>query len=111
MAQSTSERKVCLLMVLMRCLNGKREQSSNTVALDENNRAKLVMDKSARTEEDQLVEEKTGSIDLVKLDAYERDGRRNAKAGVCDHDNVDAYDDRRSHVVRYQMNRGRSFLW
>ncbi|KZV37811.1 hypothetical protein F511_30554 [Dorcoceras hygrometricum] len=61
-------------MVWMRCQNGPREQASNTVALDEKNRAKLVKDEPARTEEDQLGEEKTGSRDLVKLDAYERDG-------------------------------------
>ncbi|KZT76871.1 hypothetical protein F511_24042 [Dorcoceras hygrometricum] len=64
---------MCLLMVWMRCLNGPREQASNTVALDEKNRAKLVKDKPARLEEGQLGEEKRGSGDLVKLDAYERD--------------------------------------
>ncbi|KZV27135.1 hypothetical protein F511_12673 [Dorcoceras hygrometricum] len=73
LSQSTSERKVCLLMVLMRCMNRPREQASNIVALDEKNRDNLVKDKPAQPEEGQLGKEKIGSRDLVKLDAYERD--------------------------------------
>ncbi|KZV25930.1 hypothetical protein F511_29253 [Dorcoceras hygrometricum] len=68
LAQSTSERKVCLLMVWMRCLYGPRGQSSNTLALDNKNRAKLVKDKPVRPREGRLGEEKTGSGYLVKLD-------------------------------------------
>ncbi|KZV30410.1 hypothetical protein F511_20686 [Dorcoceras hygrometricum] len=64
---------------------------TSTVALDEKNIAKLVKDKPAQTEEDLLGEEKTGSGDLVKLDAYERDGRRYAEVVIMN--NVDAYDD------------------
>ncbi|KZV33381.1 hypothetical protein F511_40075 [Dorcoceras hygrometricum] len=60
-------------MVWMRCLNGPREQASNIMALDEKNRAKLIKDKPSRPEGGQLREEKTGSRDLVKLDAYDRD--------------------------------------
>ncbi|KZV18381.1 alpha-glucan water dikinase, chloroplastic-like [Dorcoceras hygrometricum] len=41
--------------------------------LTRTNRTKLVKDKPARTKEDQLGEKKTGSEDLVKMDAYERD--------------------------------------
>ncbi|KZV16236.1 hypothetical protein F511_36440 [Dorcoceras hygrometricum] len=49
----------CIVQVLthMRCLNGSREQANNTVAVDENNRAKLVKDKPARPEAGQLGEE------------------------------------------------------
>ncbi|KZV53147.1 hypothetical protein F511_16482 [Dorcoceras hygrometricum] len=49
------------------------KRTSNTVALDEKNRAKMVKYKPARPEEGQLGEEKIGSRDLVKLYAYERD--------------------------------------
>ncbi|KZV34669.1 translation initiation factor IF-2, chloroplastic-like [Dorcoceras hygrometricum] len=66
----------------MRCPNGTREQSSNTVTLDEKNRAKLVKDKPARPEEGQLGEEKIGSGDLAKLDAYERDEASGRKISV-----------------------------
>ncbi|KZV27271.1 hypothetical protein F511_04724 [Dorcoceras hygrometricum] len=50
-----------------------QENKQKTVTLDEKNRAKLVNDKPARPEEGQLREDKIGSGDLVKLDAYERD--------------------------------------
>ncbi|KZV47796.1 pentatricopeptide repeat-containing protein chloroplastic-like [Dorcoceras hygrometricum] len=88
-------------MVWMRCMNGTREQASNTVALDEKNRVKLVKDKPAQTEEDQLEEEKTGSGDLVKLDAYERDGRRNVEARVYDRImEEDSYGERSNQLGR-----------
>ncbi|KZV16883.1 hypothetical protein F511_21092 [Dorcoceras hygrometricum] len=53
-----------------KCLNGTREQASNTVALDEKNRAKLVKDKPDRPKAGQLGEEKIGSGDLMKEDSY-----------------------------------------
>ncbi|KZV50161.1 hypothetical protein F511_17523 [Dorcoceras hygrometricum] len=72
-------------MVWMRFLNGPRKQESNTEALDENNRAKLVKNKPARPKEGQPRKEKTGSGDLVKLE------RRRKESVIVN--NVDAYDD------------------
>ncbi|KZV49943.1 hypothetical protein F511_35684 [Dorcoceras hygrometricum] len=77
----------------MRCLNGTRKQASNTVFLDENNRAKLVKEKPARTKEYQLGEEKIGSRDLVKLDAYGETLEETRMQEFVIMNNVDAYDD------------------
>ncbi|KZV20870.1 hypothetical protein F511_35578 [Dorcoceras hygrometricum] len=87
----------------MRCLNGPREQSSNTVALDENNRAKLVKDKPDRPKSDQLGEEKIGSGDLVKMYAYERVetvGRMISLRSLTSSRKPRRYTWRKTHVVK-----------
>ncbi|KZV32238.1 protein BREAST CANCER SUSCEPTIBILITY 1 [Dorcoceras hygrometricum] len=69
-------------MVWTRCLNGTREQASNTVALDENNRAKLVKDEPARRRENRIG--RSGQAEFLS--------ERWTQESVIVN-NVDAYDD------------------